>query len=107
MDRLSAAQVHDLLPAADTILLDVREPWELEVAQIEGTVNVPMGTVPGAVQSGELKPDGRDIVVICHHGVRSLQVAYYLESVGFARVVNMDGGIDAWSQNVDASVPRY
>ncbi len=107
MQRLSAARVHELLPTTDTVLLDVREPWELDIAHIDGAVNLPMGSVPGAVQSGELEPDERDIVVICHHGVRSLQVAYYLESAGFTRVVNMEGGIDAWSQSVDATVPRY
>jgi len=108
MQRLSAAEVEKhLAENGGTVLLDVREPWEFDIACIQGAVNLPMNTVPEAVENGELLPDDRDIVVICHHGVRSLQVAHYLEHVGFSRITNLDGGMEAWSRTVDASVPRY
>lgn len=108
MRRLSAPAVKEHLETtSDSMLLDVREPWEFEFARLEGAVNVPMGTIPNAVQIRELMPEERDVVVICHHGVRSLQVAHYLEASGFPKVINLEGGLEAWSLTVDASVPRY
>lgn len=108
MQRLSAAAVKENLDdAGDRVLLDVREPWEFSLARLEGALNIPMNAVPAAVEAGELRPDDRNVVVICHHGVRSLQVAHYLEQRGFSHVTNLDGGMEAWSLTVDASVPRY
>lgn len=89
---------------ARPVLLDVREPWELEVARIEGSKNIPMGDVPMRVQ--ELDPE-EHIVVVCHHGVRSLNVTSWLRQQGFEKVQSMRGGIDRWSREVDASVPTY
>jgi rhodanese-related sulfurtransferase len=86
------------------VLLDVREPMELQVASIEGTVNIPMGEVP--LRARELDPE-EHIVVICHHGVRSLNVTNWLRQQGFGRVQSMRGGIDRWSREVDAAVPIY
>lgn len=86
------------------LLLDVREPVEREAARIEPSVHIPMHDVPARVD--EL-PRDRGIIVYCHHGHRSLMVATYLESLGFAKVANMEGGIDAWSARVDSRVPRY
>jgi rhodanese-related sulfurtransferase len=85
------------------LILDVREPWEIAAASIAGTLNIPMGDVPSRLS--ELDPD-RETVVMCHHGVRSAQVAMYLARSGFGRVLNLAGGIDAWSE-IDPSVPRY
>jgi rhodanese-related sulfurtransferase len=85
-------------------LLDVREPWEFETARIEGAQLVPMREVPA--RAGELDSD-RDLVVICHHGGRSMQVAAFLEKQGFARVHNLAGGVDGWSRSVDPAVPLY
>jgi rhodanese-related sulfurtransferase len=85
-------------------LLDVREPWELERCVIEGSVAIPMGEIPQRV--GDLDP-GRDWVVVCHHGMRSLQVALFLERNGFQRMHNLRGGIDAWAAQVDPAMPRY
>lgn len=86
------------------VLLDVREPWEFEAAQLPNAVLVPLSTLPGAVNS--LDSD-REYVVYCHHGMRSAMAANWLKAQGFQHVSNMTGGIDAWSINVDRSVPQY
>ena len=84
-------------------LLDVREPWEYELARIEGSRLLPMNELPERVS--ELDPEA-ETVVICHHGSRSAYVAQALRRSGFSRVINLEGGLDAYSM-VDASVPRY
>jgi rhodanese-related sulfurtransferase len=84
-------------------LLDVREPWEISVASIGG-VNIPMGEIPSRLQ--ELDPD-EHIVVLCHLGVRSLNVTAWLRQQGFEQVQSVRGGIDRWSREVDPTVPRY
>ncbi len=86
------------------LLLDVREPWEVAAARIEGAVNLPMDRI--ADDWRRLDP-GRETIVICHHGIRSLQVVLFLERAGFERVANLNGGIDAWSREVDPAVPTY
>jgi len=86
------------------VLLDVREPEELLLARLPGAVHIPMGDVPGRLH--ELDPDA-GIVVFCHHGIRSASVAHFLAQRDFGNVVNLAGGIDAWSVHVDPSVPRY
>ena len=90
--------------AQDVILLDVREPQELAAAAVVGTLDVPMGQIPGRLD--ELDRD-KTIVVMCHGGMRSMQVAAFLMQNGFDDVVNLDGGIDAWSREVDPQIPRY
>jgi rhodanese-related sulfurtransferase len=84
-------------------LLDVREEWELGVASVPGIVHIPMGQV--ADRLGELER-GREIVVLCRSGRRSLQVANFLQQNGF-RAVNLAGGILAWSRELDATIPTY
>jgi rhodanese-related sulfurtransferase len=84
-------------------LLDVREPWEFDLARIEGSRLIPMGELPERV--AELD-SGAETVVICHHGNRSAYVARALEQVGFAKVLNLEGGLDAYA-DVDESLPRY
>jgi len=86
------------------VLLDVREPWEYEKARIEGSRLVPMREVPARLAEID---DDSEVVAICHHGGRSMQVAVFLEKQGFKRVHNLKGGIDAWSRTVDPSVPIY
>lgn len=86
------------------LLLDVREPWEFQAARIAGSQLVPMREIPARL--GELDPD-QDVVAICHHGARSMQVAMFLEKQGFARTYNLAGGVDAWSRTVDPAVPVY
>lgn len=94
------------------IVLDVREPWELQTASVKpegfALLHIPMQSVPAHL--AELKQaHGTDqpIACLCHHGMRSQQVASYLVQNGFTAVVNLQGGIAAWSQQVDASIPQY
>jgi rhodanese-related sulfurtransferase len=84
-------------------LLDVREGWEIGVANVPGTVHIPMGEV--AARIGELNPTV-EVVVLCRSGRRSLEVARYLQQNGF-RTVNLAGGILAWSRDLDATIPTY
>jgi rhodanese-related sulfurtransferase len=86
-------------------LLDVREPWEFEVARISEAKLMPMGDVPSRAHQ-ELDPD-EEIVVVCHHGVRSLNVTSWLRQQGFEKAQSMRGGMDAWSRVVDGKVPVY
>ena len=86
------------------LLLDVREPWEWQTARIEGATHMPMREVPA--RAGELDK-GREVVAICHHGGRSQQVALFLENRGFAKIHNLQGGLDAWSRTVDPAIPVY
>jgi rhodanese-related sulfurtransferase len=85
------------------LILDVREAWEIATASIAGTLNIPMGEIP--TRLNELDP-ARETIVMCHHGVRSAQVAMFLMRSGFTEVSNLTGGIDDWSE-IDPSVPRY
>ncbi len=85
-------------------VLDVREPDELRLARFPGALEIPMNDVP--TRLGELDPRA-ELVVLCHHGMRSAHVAGFLAQRGFARVINLSGGIDAWSCEVDPAVPRY
>ena len=89
---------------SDLVLLDVREPDERAIALIEPSVFIPMAEVPSRFD--EL-PRDREVVVYCHHGNRSAMVAAFLEHAGFSNVANLQGGIDAWSAEVDPTVPRY
>jgi rhodanese-related sulfurtransferase len=86
------------------LVLDVRETWEREAARLPGTVDIPMMEVPQRL--AEL-PRDRDIVVMCHGGVRSLKVAQFLARNGFSRLANLTGGIHAWACDVDPSVGTY
>jgi len=86
------------------LLLDVREPWEYEICHLPEATLVPMRQIPAAIAN--LDPD-RETVVICHHGIRSRQVALYLEHLGFTRIVNLSGGVDAWAREVDPEMAVY
>lgn len=86
------------------MVLDVRELWEYELARVPNSTLVPLSTLPSAVN--ELDRE-REYVVLCHHGMRSDMAANWMRAHGFARVHNLAGGIDAWSTDVDPTVPRY
>ena len=94
--------------AGPALVLDVREPWELQTSsvRVDGfeLVTIPMNAIPARI--AELEP-GRPVACLCHHGARSQRVAMFLVQHGFRHVANIAGGIDAWSQEHDSSVPRY
>jgi rhodanese-related sulfurtransferase len=85
-------------------LLDVRKAWEIEIAGIEQTIDIPMAEIPSRIAEIDAS---QPVAVLCHSGVRSAQVANYLAQRGFDRVANIVGGIDAWSVDIDDSIPRY
>jgi rhodanese-related sulfurtransferase len=104
--EISAGEVQALKKSgAAFTLLDVREPWEYETARLEGSKLIPMGDIPSRVHQ-ELDPD-EHIVVMCHHGVRSLTVTNWLRQQGFEKAQSMRGGIDGWARTVDPNVPLY
>jgi len=86
------------------LVLDVREPRELAVCALEDALHIPMGEIPARL--GEL-PAERELVVMCHHGMRSMQVTQFLRHQGFDKVRNLAGGIDAWAARVDPTMSRY
>lgn len=105
MQRVTATELKARLDGGATpFLLDVREDWEIETAEFPGAHHIPMAEVlddPGLV------PQDNEVVVICHTGGRSFTVAMVLERAGCAQVANLEGGIAAWAQDVDPSVPMY
>jgi rhodanese-related sulfurtransferase len=107
MRQLTAPQLHDWLadPARQKpVLLDVREPWELQVCPVANALSMPMRAVPARFR--ELDRDA-EVVVVCHHGARSYQVAMFLEQQGFSNIFNLYGGVAAWAQQVDPTMPTY
>ncbi len=101
VDTYTALRTSDAPP----LLLDVREPWEITTAAIPGSTNIPMSEIPSRAHT-ELDPD-QPIVVLCHHGARSLSVTMWLRNQGFDHAQSLAGGIDHWSRAIDPSVPRY
>ena len=105
MNEISVAELKRRRDAGDTLtLLDVREQDELATASIAGAKTIPMGEIPA--RAAEI-PRDVPLVVMCHHGGRSARVVQFLEANGYTNAVNLDGGIDAWSVEIDPSVPRY
>lgn len=104
--EISPLQVRDLLAEGPSLqMIDVREPEEYAICRIEGARPIPMRSIPAHVQ--EIERDDRPLVVICHHGVRSLSVVDWLRRQGVENCQSMAGGIDRWSREVDPAVPRY
>jgi len=105
MEEISPTDLLALLGGpSQPLVLDIREPWELALASLPMTLNIPMGQLPERLN--ELDRE-RPIVVMCHHGNRSRQVVIFLEQSGFPRVINLSGGISAWSDVVDPAIPQY
>ena len=110
IDQVRPAQLAQWLEAngGDAIVLDVRENVEVQAASVKPQgfelVHIPMNEIPGRL--GQLDP-GRAVAILCHHGNRSMRVAMFLQAQGFETLANIAGGIEAWSQELDPSVPRY
>jgi rhodanese-related sulfurtransferase len=96
---------HQLDAGTPVVVVDVREPWEVQTAPLSNAKLIPMGDIPSRAHQ-ELDPDAH-IVVVCHHGVRSMNVANWLRQQGFDNAQSMRGGIDRWSRTVDPKVPLY
>ena len=107
MRQLSAQSLHPWLAdqsRTQPFLLDVREPWEYEYCRIQDSTLIPMSQVSSRL--ADLEPEA-DVVVICHHGVRSFHVASFLEQQGFGKVYNLQGGVDAWARHVEPTMRKY
>jgi adenylyltransferase/sulfurtransferase len=104
--ELSVVDARNLLtnPAKNATLIDVREPWELEICRIDGSEAIPMRQIPEQLA---LLPKDRHLLILCHHGSRSRNVTEFLRSRGFAAVSNVTGGIAAWADTIDPSLARY
>ena len=106
--ELSPQEVQSRLAKGERLVwIDVREPEEFAITRIEGAQLLPMHSVPAEMERLERLADDGTLVILCHHGVRSLQVACWLRQQGLGNCVSLTGGIDRWSQEIDSSVPRY
>ena len=106
MREFSAEQLKTYLDTCEKqpFLLDVRQPWEFNICNIENSVLVPMSTIPATVESLDFD---RETVVICHHGIRSRSVGRYLEQAGFTNIINLSGGMAQWAKTVDTQMATY
>ncbi|MBC2605638.1 molybdopterin-synthase adenylyltransferase MoeB [Pelagicoccus albus] len=102
--EINVLQTKELMDSEDVLLLDVRENFERDISKIEQSLHIPMGEIPNRTE--EL-PKDKKILVHCHHGGRSARVVQFLQQQGFSTVSNVAGGIDAWSTQIDSSLPRY
>jgi rhodanese-related sulfurtransferase len=89
---------------AEIHIIDIREDFEWEICRIEGTKNIPMSRL---IESIEQIPNNESTVIMCHHGVRSLNVIHYLETKGYDKLINLEGGIHAWALEVDRGMAKY
>ena len=106
MKQISPNELHQLIQSEseNLFLLDVREKWEFDIARLEQSINIPMSQIPSFLN--ELDEE-QTIICICHHGIRSMHVCNYLMQAGFDNVINLTGGIDKWSSDVDPNVSKY
>ncbi len=106
--------IHEIKPVTalamqnnGAVIIDVREPWEIAVANISNTLNIPMNIIPDRLDEllelAKLKP----LLILCHHGRRSLNVAHFLDTHNIGNIYNITGGCDAWSLDIDIQLPRY
>ena len=101
---LTPKQFKDYILDDEVILVDVREQWEFDICQIKGAILIPMGEI--AISYENLDKDSK-IALYCHSGIRSMHVADFLLSQGFQSLANLQGGIDAWTQEIDTTLERY
>tara|TARA_B110000977_G_scaffold166212_1_gene213943 strand:+ start:338 stop:655 length:318 start_codon:yes stop_codon:yes gene_type:complete len=104
IDDLTPKEFQNYLTVHSTVLIDVREKWELDLCMIEGAKHFPMSAI---TESFIALNSSDNIALYCHYGMRSMQVANFLTSKGFTSLVNLQGGIDAWSKDINPSVERY
>ena len=102
---ISAKELNELINSAEKIqIIDVREHFEWDICHIEGALNIPMNVIVESID--EISKD-ITTVVMCHHGIRSMNVIHYLGSIGYKNLINLEGGIHAWATDVDKSISTY
>jgi rhodanese-related sulfurtransferase len=104
MQRFSATQLDAYLQRKRPRLIDVREPWEFDICHLPDSELVPMAQIPARLP---LFHESNEYVIICHHGIRSLQVCQFLAHHGINNTINLDGGVDAWAREIDKDMPLY
>jgi len=103
MKEISATELQARMDDPQLQVVDVREPWELDIAKLDNAINIPLATIPGQLE--QLNKD-HAVVTVCHHGMRSAQAGNFLEQQGYD-VSNLTGGIDAWARAVDPQMDTY
>ena len=102
---ISAKELNELINSAEKIqIIDVREHFEWDICHIEGALNIPMNLIVESID--EISKD-ITTVIMCHHGIRSMNVIHYLESIGYKNLINLEGGIHTWATDVDKSMSTY
>ena len=104
MQRMEAPELAEHLKNSQPLLIDVREPWEFDICHLADSTNIPMGQIP---QHLSMIGAAEECVVICHHGVRSLHVIQYLQNQRIDRLINLEGGVEAWARQVDKNMSLY
>ncbi|WPE15757.1 rhodanese-like domain-containing protein [Candidatus Thioglobus autotrophicus] len=104
MQDLTPEELKQHLVLNSPLLLDVREQWEWDKCRFDKARLLPMGQIMANIDTFD---KSAELVIICHHGIRSMQVARYFESIGFINVINLKGGIDAWAKTIDSSMTLY
>ncbi|CAC9638477.1 rhodanese-like domain-containing protein [bacterium endosymbiont of Bathymodiolus sp. 5 South] len=104
MQDFSVIEFEAYLKNNQPLLLDVREQWEWDKCHFENSKLLPMGQIMSNIESLDKT---QETVIICHHGIRSMQVARYFDAIGFEKIINLRGGIDAWAKKIDPSMPLY
>jgi len=104
MQHMDVVQLAKYLETSKPQLIDVRESWEFEICHLDNSINIPMAQIP---QNLSIFSTAAESIVICHHGVRSMHVIQYLQQQGISHLINLDGGVNAWAQQVDKDMPLY
>lgn len=106
MREFAPAELKAYLEQAESppLLLDVRQPWEYDICRLDNSQLLPMSQIPAKLDAFN---KDQEIVVICHHGIRSRQVGHYLEASGFKNIINLNGGVAAWAQQIDSTMATY
>ena len=104
MQRMAATELYAYLQDSEPMLIDVREPWEFEICQLPGSINIPMAQIPGQLETIR---GAQECVMVCHHGIRSMIIIKYLIQQNIEHLINLEGGVDAWAREVDVTMPLY
>lgn len=105
MQHMRPKELNAYLANEEVVIIDVREEWEFDICKIaNSSINIPMGKLQEYIDKLD---SNKTYVMVCHHGIRSLQMAHYLEQSGFSHIINLSGGVAAWANEVDPDMARY